>query len=149
MEKTTLYCISFELHYYCSFLSRGRERFLPSARFLYRSFLQYPEYLDHPIFRLALHTMIPAGFLTSTAYSCLEWPSLRMVQYHSTPLTPRSCETTVVLLVISYPILFIPPAVSPLPPLHSQAYVTPSWNLLCYCACTPCTCRTSTSPLSR
>ena len=48
-DKATLYCISFELHYHYRFLSRGRERFLPSARYLYRSFLQYPEYLDHPI----------------------------------------------------------------------------------------------------
>ena len=53
------------------FLSRGRESFLPSSRFLCRSFLQYPEYLDYPFLRLSLPTMIPAGFLTSTAYSYL------------------------------------------------------------------------------
>ena len=48
-----VYCIYFELHYHYRFLSRGRERFLPSARYLYHSFLQYPEYLDHPILRLS------------------------------------------------------------------------------------------------
>ena len=48
-----MYCISFELPYHYRFLSRGRERFLPSARYLYRSFLQYPEYLDHSILRIS------------------------------------------------------------------------------------------------
>ena len=72
LQRCSVYCISFELHsYYYRFMSRGRERFLPSARFLYRSFLQYLEYLDHPILRLSLPTMLPAGFLTSTANSCL------------------------------------------------------------------------------
>ena len=48
-----LYCISFELHCHFRFLSRGTERSLPSARYLYRSFMLYPEYLDHSILRLS------------------------------------------------------------------------------------------------
>ena len=49
------HCISFELHYHYRSLSRGRERFPPPARYLYRSFLQYPEYLDDPILRLSYY----------------------------------------------------------------------------------------------
>lgn len=49
--KTKRFCISFELHYPYRFLSRGIERFRPSARYLYGSLLQPHTYLDHTIVR--------------------------------------------------------------------------------------------------
>lgn len=42
----TLYCIPFEFNCQYRFLGRGRERFLPSVRYLYRSLLKPPNYLE-------------------------------------------------------------------------------------------------------
>ena len=53
-----------------AFLSRGRERLLPSARYIYRSLLQSSDYFAHT-FSAPLSLLIPTGFLTITAYSCL------------------------------------------------------------------------------
>ena len=54
--------------------------------------------------------MIPAGFLTITAYSRLGLPSLRMVPYHSTP----PLEKTIKITEPGYPTL-PPPHPSPPP----------------------------------
>ena len=67
------------------FLGLGRERFLPLARYTHRSLLQSSALLAHASTVSLSSYLIPAGFLTTTVYSRLGLPSLRMVPYHSTP----------------------------------------------------------------
>ena len=93
--------------------------------------------------------MIPARFLTIPDCSCLgdqasEWLStIRLLQFGG--LLDCRCRA---LVIVSYPILFLPPAVSPSHRLPRLAYVIPLWHPLCYSACTSCTRRISTSFLS-
>ena len=94
------------------------------------------------------HTMMPVGFLTMSACSCSddqasEWYStIRLLQFR---VHLDCCRRA--LVILSYPILFFPQAVSPSHRLPLLAYLIPFWQPLCYSACIPYTRRTSTSLL--
>ena len=77
--------------------------------------------------------MIPARFLTIPDCSCLgdqasEWLStIRLLQFGG--LLDCRCRA---LVIVSYPILFLPPAVSPSHRLPRLAYVIPLWHPLLF-----------------
>ena len=76
-------------------------------------------------------------------------PSLRMVEYHSTPPIPKSFGLlSRALVIVSYPMLFLPPAVSPSHRLPHLAYSKPFGQPLHYSPCTPYRFLTSIFPLA-
>ena len=80
----------------------GRRDFALFARYTHRGLLQAPPYFAH-ISTVSRRELIPARILTIAVYRRFEFPSLRIVPYHSTPPTPTYCETTVVVYWLYIP----------------------------------------------
>ena len=129
------------------FLGLGRERFLPLARYTHRSLLRIWPTLLPPLSpnnntsRVPNHYGLQSSRITKPPHGTVPFDSS-----NSEVVWGYCCR---ILVIISYPTLFLPPPISPslrLPPL---AYVTLSSSHLRYYAYTPCTRRTSTSLLSK
>ena len=107
---------SSELRWYYRFQDRGSEICLPVGQILPSQLVEI-SYESRPhIYRLChsklIPKIIPVGFLAIIAYSCLGWPSLQMVPYHSTPPSLILSETTAVIYWLSFfPWWYDPPVV--------------------------------------